>query len=66
MKDLPAVVDDAAQAIDYCLNVLGCMPNNLHLFALPEDREIIMSKVSRVDDAEMDHDEIRMNPDQHV
>lgn len=37
MADLPAVVNDAAQAIDYTLNVLGCQPNNLHLFAVPED-----------------------------
>ena len=37
MTDLPAVVEDAAQAIDYTLNVLGCQPNNLHLFALPDD-----------------------------
>jgi hypothetical protein len=37
MADLPAVVNDAACAIDYTLNVLGCMPNNLHLFALPDD-----------------------------
>jgi hypothetical protein len=46
MGDLPAVVNDAAQAIDYSLNQLGCLPNNLHLFALPADREVIMNMVS--------------------
>jgi len=41
MANLPAVVNDAATAIDYSLNILGCKPNNLHLFALPEDQEKI-------------------------
>lgn len=66
MNDLPAVVNDAAQAIDYCLNVLGCLPNNLHLFSLPEDREIIKAKIATGDDADMDQEEIRKKPDDHV
>lgn len=41
MSDLNAVVNDAAQAIDYALNYLGCVPANVHLFALPEDQQKI-------------------------
>ncbi len=66
MNDLADVVNDAAQAIDYSFNQLGCLPNNLHLFALPEDREVIMNMVSQVDDVDMDQDEIRKKPDDHV
>lgn len=66
MNDLPAVVNDAAHAIDYCLNQLGCLPNNIHLFALPADREIIMAKVGAGDDEGMDEEEIRRKPDDHV
>lgn len=41
MSDLNAVFNDAVQAIDYSLHTLGCVPANIHLFALPEDQEKI-------------------------
>ena len=65
MADLPAVVNDAASAIDYSLNILGVMPNNLHLFAMPEDRETIQDLLID-DDAGMDVEEMKRNPDEHV
>jgi len=37
MANLDAVINDAAVAIDYALDYLGCIPQNIHLFAMPED-----------------------------
>ena len=65
MDDLPDVVKDAALSIDYAINDLGVQPNNVHLFALPEDREKI-TKLILDDDHGMDREPMRQKPDEHI
>lgn len=65
MSDLNAVVNDAAQAIDYALNTLGCVPTNVHLFALPEDQQKIKDLLVD-EDAGLNKDQMLQKPDEHV
>ena len=63
---LPHVKEDAALAIDYCINDLVVCPNNIHLFALDHDRAFIEEKLVEDDPKYVPKDEKCQIPDQNV
>lgn len=58
--------DDAASAIDYCINELGVTPNDIHLFALQKDSAQIEETLVADDKKYVPMDQICRKPDEHV